>query len=517
MELDRPAIEAELEHILTSRCFRSRKMLSQFLRYIVRESLAGKQTQITQHAIALHALGKPTDFRAMENPLVRVQARRLRDQLSDYYATEGRFNPLRISLPVGSYQPAFTHHISPANAAIALQHKPAPSTSLGPGIVCIPRLFVTNEITGWPLITRLTREYVDALTRFNFCQVMFAQNASDQAASLAQADFSLFFDLHNGDTGYSLKCSLVQHQTQQIIWAESFAIGNHYPAPPLLNAIFKRIANDSVSLERGLAHDVWARQLLDAGKPIADHHRVMIAARQQLWELSAVNFRNLRLVCEQRLEQFPHDIQATIIYADLCRSEYLLKYREFESLKIHWARVADTLMQLAPGNAHSHLYAAGAYLLEEEYELCLKALQAAQAINSLDTHLNTISGLIHIGMGDWATGSQLIQDSVDISPIYPDWYHIPLCMSHYREGRYLTAMQEAKKIRLKHFWGPMLRTALYQRNDLWGKADKEYQQLAQTCPDFVQTGQSLAQSFTHKVNQVIGKVWADVPNDTKQL
>ncbi|WML86208.1 hypothetical protein [Thiothrix subterranea] len=217
------------------------------------------------------------------------------------------------------------------------------------------------------------------------------------------------------------------------------------------------------------------------------------------------------------MEQFPHDIQATIIYADLCRSEYLLKYREFESLKIHWARVADTLMQLAPGNAHSHLYAAGAYLLEEEYELCLKALQAAQAINSLDTHLNTISGLIHIGMGDWATGSQLIQDSVDISPIYPDWYHIPLCMSHYREGRYLTAMQEAKKIRLKHFWGPMLRTALYQRNDLWGKADKEYQQLAQTCPDFVQTGQSLAQSFTHKVNQVIGKVWADVPNDTKQL
>jgi tetratricopeptide (TPR) repeat protein len=233
--------------------------------------------------------------------------------------------------------------------------------------------------------------------------------------------------------------------------------------------------------------------------------------------LSPVNFRTLRLVCEQRLEQFPQDVQATILYADLCRSEYLLKYREFESLKTHWAQVADTLMQLAPGNAHSHLYTAGAYLLEEEHELCREALATAQAINPLDTHLNTISGLIHIGMGDWQTGAQLIQDSVDLSPIYPDWYHIPLCIFHYREGRYLIAMQEAKKIRLKHLWGPMLRTALYQRNDLWGKADTEYQRLAQAYPEFVQTGQSLAQGFTHKANQVIGKVWADVPDKPKNL
>jgi hypothetical protein len=139
-------------------------------------------------------------------------------------------------------------------------------------------------------------------------------------------------------------------------------------------------------------------------------------------------------------------------------------YREFESLKTHWAQIADTLMQLAPGNAHSHLYAAGAYLLEEEYEPCLEALARAQAINSLDTHLNTTVGLIHIGMGDWQTGAQLIQESVDLSPIYPDWYHIPLCLFHYREGRYRVAMQEAQKIRLKHFWRPMLRTALACRN-----------------------------------------------------
>jgi tetratricopeptide (TPR) repeat protein len=513
MEIDALSQYTELENVLASRCFRDRKALQTFLRYVVSQTLAGNAAAITQYRIAVEGLGKASDFDANHDPLIRIQAGRLRKQLEEYYATEGRFNPLRISLPVGSYQPVFSRSTP---LAAALQHEPAPSTSHGPNIICIPRLFVADESSGWPFITRLTREYVNALIRFNFCQVMFANDETHQAASPEQVDFALFFDLHNADIGYSLKCSLVQRQTRQIIWAESFTIGNHYPAPPLLNAIFKRIANDSVSLGRGLAHDVWARQLLDAGKPIADHHQVMIAVRQQLWDLSAVNFRNLRLVCEQRLAQFPHDVQATIIYADLCRSEYLLKYREFESLKTHWARVADTLMQLAPGNAHSHLYAAGAYLLEEEYELCLEALAKAQAINALDTHLNTISGLMHLGMGDWQTGAQLIQDSVDISPIYPDWYHIPLCIFHYREGRYLTARQEAKKIRLKHFWGPMLRTALYQRNDLWGKADTEYQQLAQTYPDFIQTGINLSQGFTSKANQVIGKVWANIPDDPKK-
>lgn len=510
MEIDALTIQKELESILSSRCFRSRKASKKLLRYIVTASITGNPQPLTQHAIAVEGLGRQPDFNDIYNPLVRVQAGRLRKQLEEYYATEGLLNQVRIELPLGSYQPVFTRHEHELRNPLPVPADESFSISQGPSIACVPRNFLADETVGWPFITHVTREYVNALTRFNFCQVMFTEDTPARVP-IERTDFILFFDLHSSGESYSLKCSLVQNQTLQIIWAESFALGSHDPTPALLNPIFKRIANDTVSLECGLTHDVWVRQLLDSGKPIAAHHQVMVATRQQLWELSPVNFRNLRLVCEQRLEQFPHDVQATLIYADLCRSEYLLKYREFDSLKTHWAQVADTLMQLAPGNAHSHLYAAGAYLLDEEYELCLEALARAQSMNPLDTHLNTISGLIHIGMGDWRTGAQLIQDCVDISPIYPDWYHIPLCLSHYREGRFRVAMQEAKKIRLKHCWGPMLRAALYQHNDLWEKAGVEYQRLANNHPDFIQTGKNLAQGFTSKANRVIGKILSDFP------
>src|SRR6185503_15955263 len=46
------------------------------------------------------------DFAGASNPIVRVDARRLRDKLREYYA-DAAADPIVISLPKGSYVPAF--------------------------------------------------------------------------------------------------------------------------------------------------------------------------------------------------------------------------------------------------------------------------------------------------------------------------------------------------------------------------------------------------------------------------
>lgn len=102
MNIDKEQVTAELERILNSPRFRSRKLIRTFLRYAVHETLAGRGNNLNQYTIAVQALGKPEDFSPIYNPLVRIEAGRLRKLLKDHYAENGDNSPVIINMPKGS-------------------------------------------------------------------------------------------------------------------------------------------------------------------------------------------------------------------------------------------------------------------------------------------------------------------------------------------------------------------------------------------------------------------------------
>ena len=520
MSVDHSAIEAELERILHSRCFRTRKALRKFLAFIVQQTLAGKHDSITQYRIATEALGKAADFTAGDNPLVRVQARRLRHLLAEYYASEGRFNPIRITLPANRYYPSFELHAeTPAHALLTSSKQACPEQSQGPEIICIPRNFLPDASMGWSYIGRLTRDYVAAVAPFMFCQVTLAEESlwhTKQALRVVGEkylnDFVLFFDLYPAESGYALHCSLVMQSNQQIIWGHSFSVSETYPTLAVTQQLFKRIAHDTIGVERGLAQDYWVRQRLDTGKALVSHHQVVVTARQYAWNISRRTFCVAVQTCENRLEQFPQDVTALILFADYCRCDYLLKYGVIEPLYQRTAEVVDRLLSLAPNNAYSHLFQAMSCLFQKRYAESEVALLKTQTINPLDTHLNNLLGLGYLGLGQWEKGATFIQDSIDISPFYPDWYHIALCFYHYRAGRYVSALREVQKVKLKHVWTPILRTTLYQHMGWLEKGKQEYQQLVSDYPYFTKDSHKLIQGFTHEISQIVKQLWQKFEN-----
>lgn len=515
VEIERAVVQSELECILTSRCFRSSKALQKFLHHIVTETLAGRVHNLTQSVIAVQGLGKDSDFDDIDNPLVRIQAGRLRKQLADYYATEGRFNAIRITLPSGSYRPVFTPAL-PQNTVIPTLLEIDIGTTQDPTIVCIPRSFMA-EASSEPFITRFADEYVAALAKFSFCQVTLADPAwqSEMVWQRSHADFALYFDLYPNESGYNIKCSLVQKLNQQIIWGYQFSLGNNYPTPAIISPIVKRIAHDTINYETGVAHSYWARQQLDSAKPIAPQHQALVAVRQYLWNPSAATFRSSWQACTQRLEQTPNDVPALFVYLNHCLAEYGLKYQVIESIEAKVMAAADTLLHLVPDNAYAHSYHAMACLFKGDNEGCYMAATKAQALNALDSYLNIQLGLIYVGLGEWQIGKQFIQDSIDISPIYPNWYHIFLAICHYREGHYLKATQEINKVKLNHVWTSLLRTALYQCNQKLEHGAREYRQLQQKYPDFTQTSRQLIDDFPRQMNRVIQKIWSHLPRSLR--
>jgi TolB-like protein len=92
-------MERILAHPLLEASQRRRLML----RYLVEETLVGRGDHLKGFTIALAVFGRDETFDSQADPIVRIEARRLRSDLDAYYAGPGHDDPLRISIPKGGY------------------------------------------------------------------------------------------------------------------------------------------------------------------------------------------------------------------------------------------------------------------------------------------------------------------------------------------------------------------------------------------------------------------------------
>ena len=73
--------------------------------YLVNETLAGRGERLKAYNVALEVFERPETFDPAIDPLVRIEAARLREKLREYYGTDGKSDPIRIDLPKGTYAP----------------------------------------------------------------------------------------------------------------------------------------------------------------------------------------------------------------------------------------------------------------------------------------------------------------------------------------------------------------------------------------------------------------------------
>ncbi len=123
-EFTNSEILTALDKIILSSSLSISPQSSSFLRYIVEQKLQGNEHQIKAYTIAIDALGKDETFDSSTNPLVRVQAVKLRKTLELYYATHGSEDALRIEIPKGTYVPEFIENNTADFAATSIQILP---------------------------------------------------------------------------------------------------------------------------------------------------------------------------------------------------------------------------------------------------------------------------------------------------------------------------------------------------------------------------------------------------------
>lgn len=107
---DPPSIEQQrllVSRILSSALFRKSRKLATFLQFICEQQQMGKADSINEQRIGTEVFGRNEGYHMGEDSIVRSQARFLRIRLQEYFATEGKDEPIVLTIPKGSYVPEF--------------------------------------------------------------------------------------------------------------------------------------------------------------------------------------------------------------------------------------------------------------------------------------------------------------------------------------------------------------------------------------------------------------------------
>jgi hypothetical protein len=101
------AAEFELVSILRGPSFRGSQRSAAFLRFVVEETLAGRQDLLKERTLGVALLGKTPAYDTGTDSGVRVRANEVRRRLSSHYESATPKAGIRIELPPGAYTPKF--------------------------------------------------------------------------------------------------------------------------------------------------------------------------------------------------------------------------------------------------------------------------------------------------------------------------------------------------------------------------------------------------------------------------
>lgn len=104
------AIRMQLSKILKSDGFAHAARMRRFLEFVVDETLAGRASQLCEYTIGISVFNRRESFEPGVDPIVRNDARRLRQKLLEYYqgARGRKGDRVIIDIPKGRYVPAFS-------------------------------------------------------------------------------------------------------------------------------------------------------------------------------------------------------------------------------------------------------------------------------------------------------------------------------------------------------------------------------------------------------------------------
>ena len=451
--LNADAIRAQLARIEGDPLLGQARRLKALLRYLVEETLAGQGDRLKAYTVGLEVFAKPDSFDPQSDPIVRVQASRLRQLLEKYYAGPGCRDPLLIELVRGSYKPRF-HPRTRRDAGVA--------TELEPPLLAVAPLRCLGSDPAQRLFCQgLNDEFITRLSDYDSLRVLagpvvrshLKRHANPRRlhqdlgvtylleGSVQQDGNGLWVNLRLNDLSSATQC-----------WGQRY---EHPPvAPARMLAAQADIAARAVAVLAGPYGVIYRLQRCRAG---TDHYPYSAVLRFQRYiEIrDAATHREAREALEAALDVAPEHADAWAALAAIHVGEAIYGFNPRPEPTPALARAqAAAYRALALAPLHSGGQRALTMVLFYQGEMAA-FFSATERL--LETLPRRVEILVHCGhylalAGQWARGRALLEEAVGLNPLLPTWYHLSFALDHYRRGEHRAALEQARQLNMPGFF-----------------------------------------------------------------
>ena len=487
---DAEAIRDQVARILASPEFVKSHQLGRFLEFVVEETLAGRGDQIKQYTVAVKAFGRPAHFDPRADPIVRIEARRLRRSLNRYYQQYGAADPIIIDIPTGAYVPRFrwNERARISDDAASSLDEPRHSSAAVPTLVLSPFETLLNDEAQRFFADSLGEDLAIALHRFHHLHVIGPiPRAAEEVGPRTMArrygaDFLLAGRVIQSGDKMKIAVRLLNGDTGKLIWSETYSSQISDDPFEFGEEVVHRIAATLVDVYGVIPRTFLRRMAHEQGATYQVYSAILQYSRYLLSGVSQTGDEAVQALKEAAAIA-PHNAMIKALLADL----YIMKY-QYGGDKI-WLQQGEALAQealrLDPKCQMAHFVIAFISYLHGKRETFIRQMREAVRHNPHNSLVLATAG-VHLGaVGEWEEGFALTRRAMKLNPNFPGWFHTLDFLDAYRHERFEEALILAQKFNFPtFFFDPLIRAATLGQLGRKEEALQAWRELLALQPDF---------------------------------
>jgi adenylate cyclase len=467
-----------------------------FLQYIVEQTLSGNASRLKQYTVATEVFGRDSTFNPEADPIVRLEAGKLRRALEMYYFRTGDADPIRISVPKGSYVPVFEVNerstftevpLSPAGGAEGATSRALDSQRLS----VLPFNFQTDDDACKLFAAGLGDQLTVELARYRDLSVVSLGPETDSspnsiAAGIAsKSRFVLSGSVRKSETHIRVMSRLHDVEAGSIVWTECFDL-----EAPLTSSLETQdrlatyIAGAIADYYGVISHTLSLQAVYGPTRAwsLRDSiHRHRYLART----LTERVYRLARADLENGIEYAPDH---PMIWAALAHTIFygnVLGFDKDEDWKALVYRYAQRSFELDHKCAFGHVVMALHQLYNRQFNEVFETCDRILAHNPHAPSTKLSAGFFRALAGDWNSGTEMLTNAIDTLLHPPGWAYRVTFLNYFRRGEYSQALHEINKYHApEHFAPSLLRAAALSRLGRMDEAQVAASEVVRISPKF---------------------------------
>ena len=493
-------IEQQLQRVQTSPDFHATDQQREFFQFVVWETLAGRSHEIKGYTVATRVFGRGQDFDPTYDPIVSIQANKLRRALERYYLTAGKRDSIRIDIPKGTYVPTFHEQAGvETKDSTPISGKSSRKRFEGswPTVLILPFQNLTGDPGMNYLGIGLATELAVEVARFQEIRVLLCcLEGHETMPSEGGARFTLGGNIRKDRVGIKVAVHLVDTTTNTQIWGDM-----HRSDLETANLIaFQEEIAQVIAAKIAGEFGIISKNLSIESKNIPPSGLKTYEAMLRYYEFETVFSGDtfLRALKALKLASV-NEPECGLVWAMLGRLyavNYSLELMNLVTPLEEAIGFAEKGVYLNPDNQRARVILALARLFSNEIPTGLAEVERAQALNPNSLLFMDSIGHLFTLFGDWERGQTLIRKAIKLNPYYNISVHYSLWVNWVRQGKYQQAYLETLNFRRPMlFWDPLIKAATFGLLRRIEEGKRAAQDLLKLKPDFATRSRILIKHY----------------------